>query len=93
MRRKRVPEYAIRQPTEVYNHNKAVRRATPQWSDREAVERIYAEARLATEQTGILHCVDHIVPIGGRYVCGLHVEYNLQVIPWLDNLRKGNRHQ
>lgn len=39
---------------------------------------------------GANHVVDHIVPLRGRMVCGLHVAYNLRVITRLRNARKAN---
>lgn len=70
----------------------AKRKATPAWANREAMETIYARAAELSLDTGIQHDVDHIIPLLGKSVCGLHVEDNLQIIPHVDNLRKGNRH-
>lgn len=71
-----------------------VKAAVPVWLSREqrnAMAAIYRASKLLSEQTGILHHVDHIVPLGGDSVCGLHVPWNLRVIPAAENHRKGNR--
>jgi len=41
--------------------------------------------------TGIEWHVDHIIPLKGADVCGLHIWSNLAVIPKVENLRKGNK--
>jgi hypothetical protein len=61
-------------------------RATPAWADEDAMLEIYREARRLGMQ------VDHIVPLRGRFVCGLHCEANLRPLPQAENKAKGNRH-
>lgn len=68
---------------------------TPAWvSDDEKwmIEEAYSLASLRSKLTGIDWHVDHVIPLKGKFVSGLHTPYNLQVIPALLNLRKGNRY-
>lgn len=65
--------------------------ATPAWADRRAIASVYAVAAGLTRTTGTLHHVDHIIPLQGEFVTGLHVAANLRPIPATDNLRKSNR--
>lgn len=66
------------------------RRATPQWVDRQSIQEIYALAIILEKETGIPHEVDHIVPIKGKTVSGLHVSYNLRVVTATINRKKSN---
>lgn len=71
----------------------AKRHRTPPWLTREQREQmrlVYVECARITRETGIKHHVDHIVPLIGRSVSGLHVPWNLQVITASQNARKHN---
>lgn len=65
--------------------------ATPVWANQFFMEEAYDLARLRTEATGFEWQVDHVVPLQSKKVCGLHNEFNLQVIPAKQNQIKGNR--
>lgn len=66
------------------------RRPTPAWADFEAMDAFYLKAKALTEATGIIHEVDHIAPIQGANVCGLHTHYNLQILTKRANRAKSN---
>lgn len=69
----------------------ARRQACPPWVDDEHMARIHEIYRLRREisdRTGVVHEVDHIVPLQGKIVCGLHVWWNLRVIPREENNRR-----
>jgi len=73
--------------------NQALRRATllrakPSWLTREhrkQIGAIYKEAFRLSAETGVAYQVDHIVPLRGKVVCGLHVPWNLRVITAYEN--------
>jgi 5-methylcytosine-specific restriction endonuclease McrA len=65
--------------------------STPTWASKKAIKEIYLSCIKATKETGIKHEVDHIIPLRGEFVSGLHVEWNLQVIKAVDNRIKSNK--
>jgi hypothetical protein len=67
-----------------------IRQAMPAWANIGDIVAVYKESVRITQETGIQHHVDHIVPLGGKNVCGLHVWWNLQILTGQENMRKGN---
>jgi hypothetical protein len=67
----------------------ALMNAWPPWINRKDILEFYVEARRMSKQTGIDYSVDHIVPLKNDVVCGLHVPWNLAVITFSDNSKKG----
>lgn len=71
-------------------------KACPEWvrSNKElrsAIDEIYEMAAILTIKTGIRHHVDHIIPLRGRSVSGLHVPWNLQILTEAENCSKSNK--
>ena len=83
-RKKNKDRYAL-----TVTHGSNLRRArklhaTPQWADLDAIKQIYKNRPKG-------YHVDHIIPLKGKNVSGLHVAWNLQYLPAKENLSKGNK--
>lgn len=62
----------------------------PSWADRSAIDEFYLAAQVRSENNEALS-VDHIIPLCGRLVSGLHVQNNLQLLTRAENTRKNNK--
>lgn len=68
----------------------AVKSGTPPWANHARIEKIYRLAAWASKYTDEPLEVDHVIPLQGDGVCGLHVETNMQILPKSENIRKFN---
>ena len=60
---------------------------TPKWADKEKIRTIYKRAKRLGK------VVDHIIPLKGKTVSGLHVHNNLRVVTRHTNAKKGNKYE
>lgn len=65
-------------------------RRTPAWADRAKLRWLRARVKILTALHGEQYSMDHIVPLRHPLVCGLHVENNIELMPEVENRRKGN---
>lgn len=79
-----------------YNHYSKIRNLikknrVPAWANLEKIECIYIECKRLKESTGINYVVDHILPLQGKIVSGLHTEHNLRIVEYKENASKLNK--
>lgn len=79
LKRQRYPE---RKNAEVRKRQSAKIQRTPPWADLKAIQWFYEDCPEGYE-------VDHVAPLRGKNVCGLHVLSNLQYLPKEENRLKG----
>lgn len=70
--------------------NKRIKLQTPKWADIDAIKKIYLKCKLMNLEQNIYQ-VDHIYPLNGENICGLHIAENLQIITAKENFSKGNK--
>lgn len=81
----RNPEYV---PFLLSRKRAAKKMATPKWANSFFIIEAYRLAKDRELATNIKWHVDHIAPLAGKIVCGLHLESNLQVISMSINQKK-----
>lgn len=96
--REQIKKYESENPSKI-RAKSAKRRATklqrtPKWLTElhyKQIQIFYDSATSLTKEFGVEMEVDHIIPLNGELVSGLHVPWNLQVITQRENLSKGNK--
>ena len=91
-------EYRLRHPDR-HSARQSLRRAnkinaTPLWltvEQKKEIENFYWLAKDLEKVSCEKYHVDHIVPLNGENVCGLHVPWNLQILPSDLNIAKSNK--
>ena len=68
------------------NRKRRLKSRTPKWADRKSIQFFYECRPKGCD-------VDHVIPIAGERVSGLHIAENLQWLPRAENQSKGNKYE
>lgn len=93
--RRKLPHRKAAHAEETRRRRMHLKQATPSWitqEDKQLIKDIYTLSAVYNLHSGLKWHVDHILPLRGELVCGLHVPDNLQIIPATANIKKHNKH-
>lgn len=71
----------------------AKKQRTVAWADDSLIAVYYAQAQQLEDATGIKFHIDHIIPLQGELVSGLHHQDNLQILTAFENMSKNNKYE
>lgn len=85
-------KYKLQMHVDTATRNAAIKNRSVAWADTEKIKEVYERCRAISEETGIPHEVDHIIPLQGETISGLHVHQNLQILTAEENRSKSNNY-
>lgn len=90
----RVKKYQKENPDKILANTRKYQtkklKACPPWSELDKIKVLYEKCKWLESLIGLKYHVDHIIPLQGKSVSGLHVWDNLQILEATLNISKSN---